>query len=425
MSSIIDRRLNPKDRMIKNRQKFIERSKEQIKKQVKDAIDSRSITNVEKDKIRVKVKGIDEPTFRKDSKTGDKKYVLPGNKDYVVGDTEDKQDEQTGEDRKASDEGVGEDNFEFVLSEGEYLDFIFDDLELPDLVKKQMLDVAMLKSQRAGYTNQGNPSQLDIRRSLKNSLGRRIGLLRPSTEKITALEEEIENEQSDERKKELLLEMEQLKKKQKAIPWIDPFDVRYRNYTMVPKPTTQAVMFCIMDVSGSMGQDEKDISKRFFFLLHLFLKRKYQKVQIVFIRHHVSATEVDEDEFFNSRETGGTVVSTALKLTQEIIEKKYSPSDWNIFIAQCSDGDNFLFDNPKVEQYLKELLPITQYFAYIEIDNNAQLSVYNYSGKANTLWTVYKRVSKEFNNLATSSVQFIGDIWTVFRKIFQKEQKNA
>jgi len=422
MSVIIDRRLNPRDKAIKNRQKFIQRSREQIKKYVRDAIDNDSISDIEKGKIRVKVKGINEPTFQKDRTTGDKKYVLPGNEEYVVGDSEKKPQQQSGKKGSGdpSDDGQGEDGFEFVLSSDEYLDFIFEDLELPHLIKKQMKDMTKVKPHRAGFTNQGNPSQLDIIRSLKNSLGRRIGLNRPKNDRIEEIEQLLKKEHTPASRTALEKELMELKRRQKAIPWLDPFDVRYRNFNMVPQPITQAVMICIMDISGSMGEYEKNIAKRFFFLLHMFLNRKYEKVQIVFIRHHTSAKEVDEEEFFHSKETGGTIVSSGLKLAKEIIDTRYNVNDWNIYVAQSSDGDNTMSDNIETDKVLRIIMPIIQYFAYVEIMNEDP-TPYNYFGKISLLSTLYKKIKKDFTHLAICNIDGLGNIWTVFKKLFQKE----
>ena len=114
--------------------------------------------------------------------------------------------------------------------------------------------------------------------------------------------------------------------------------MRFNAFTEQPVPTSQAVMFCLMDVSGSMGEREKDLAKRFYMLLHLFLKRRYEKVDIVFIRHTHDAQEVDEQEFFYSRQSGGTIVSTALDKMLEIQKERYATADWNIYAAQASDG---------------------------------------------------------------------------------------
>jgi uncharacterized protein len=429
MSNIIDRRLNPRDKTIKNRQKFIQRSREQIKKAVKDAIDTGNIADIEDGKAKVKVKGISEPEFRNDPKSGDKKYVMPGNKDFVVGDTQDKPKDGDGQGGKEGGLGRGEDDFEFVLNQDEFLNFIFEDLELPDMVKKQMKDVTKVQMKRSGFTNVGNPSQLDVVRSLKHSLGRRIGLSRPKDEDIELLEKELEQAIADNdantdinlakglgaRVVELTSQLDELKRRQVAVPWLDPFDVRYRNFVPTPQPMTKAVMFCVMDISGSMGQREKDLAKRFFFFLHMFLKRKYEKVDIVFVMHHETAYEVNENDFFHSRESGGTVVSTALKLTKEIIDSRYNINDWNIYVAQASDGDNWAQDKEDCVSAMTSLLPIVQYFAYVEI--TSMYSVHN----STDLWNTYEHLSGEYDHLNMRKVKEIPDIWKVFKELFSKE----
>jgi uncharacterized sporulation protein YeaH/YhbH (DUF444 family) len=418
MSTIIDRRQNPKDKSLRNRQKFIQRSREQIKRAVKENINSGNIADIENGKARVKVKGISEPSFRTDPKLGNKKYILPGNKQHVVGDKQDKPQQDSASGNKAG-LGKGEDDFEFVLNQEEFLDFIFEDLELPDLIKKQIKDVTKVKPKRAGFTNSGNPSQLDIVRSLKNSLGRRIGLKRPTKEELAQLEQELADAEAASNS-DLVIELQEkiklLKSRQKAIPWLDPFDVRYRNFNLMPQPTTQAVMLCIMDVSGSMGQVEKDLAKRFFFLLHMFLHRKYEKVEIVFIRHHEEASEVDEHTFFNSRESGGTVVSSALELASKIISKRYPVADWNIYVAQASDGDNYSQDEEKTISAVSSLLDIVQYFAYVEVRAN----FYSLFHKT-SVWANYQHLVENYKNLHLRLVQEVGDVWKVFRELFSKE----
>lgn len=420
MANIIDRRLNPKDKTIKNRQKFIQRSREQIKKAVKDQIDQGNIADIENGKARVKVKGISEPEFHIDPSSGDKKYVLPGNKTHVVGDKEKKPEGGQGQSGTEGGRGRSEDDFEFELNQDEFLDFIFEDLELPDLIKKQVKDVTKVKPKRAGYTNVGNPSQLDVIRSLKNSLGRRIGLGRPKNSEIEELEQQLEEvkklkDQNEINRIELLIE--ELKQRQALVPWLDPFDVRYRNFVPQPQPMTQAVMFCVMDVSGSMGRKEKDLAKRFFFFLHMFLRRKYQKVDIVFIRHHEEAQEVTEEEFFNSRESGGTVVSTAINLAKDIIDKRYNLNDWNIYVAQASDGDNSEDDSSDIMKAMNDILPLCQYFAYVEIK-----SEYYRTLRTSEIWECYSLLQKEFAHLNMCKISENKDIWKVFKELFSKER---
>ena len=180
-----------------------------------------------------------------------------------------------------------------------------------------------------------------------------------------------------------------------------------------PIPTTSAVMFCLMDVSGSMTQDIKDLAKRFFVLLHMFLKRHYEKTEVVFIRHHTKADEVDEDEFFYSRETGGTVVSSALELMQKIIQERYPTNSWNIYAAQASDGENWQDDSPRCRDLLvKSLLPLLQYFAYVEIT----------SGPQQQLWDTYSEIPENFpDRFAMRTVADAADIFPVFRDLFERK----
>ncbi len=172
-------------------------------------------------------------------------------------------------------------------------------------------------------------------------------------------------------------------------------------------------MFCLMDVSGSMAQEIKNLAKRFFILLHLFLKRNYQKIEVVFIRHHTVASEVNEEEFFYSRETGGTVVSSALKMMEQIVRERYPTSDWNIYAAQASDGENWSDDSPLCRDLLQSsILPVVQHYAYIEIN----------SGSDQELWHAYDEISGEFpDNFAMKKVTGPPDIFPVFHELFEKK----
>src|SRR5208337_4132573 len=214
--------------------------------------------------------------------------------------------------RQGADSGSGEDPFSFALSEAEFLDILFEDLELPDLVKASLKDLSAKEFRRAGYSNDGATPNLAVLRTMRVSMSRRFALRRPTDAEVDRLE--AAPELADElRIRQLYADIERLKRRQRAVPFIDPIDVRYNRFTPTNVPRAKAVMFCLMDVSASMGAREKDLAKRFFILLHLFLKRKYERVDVVFIRHAHEAAEVDEQEFFYGRETGGTVVSSALK----------------------------------------------------------------------------------------------------------------
>jgi len=183
----------------------------------------------------------------------------------------------------------------------------------------------------------------------------------------------------------------------------------------VPKPTTQAVMFCLMDASASMTEPLKDLAKRFFMLLHVFLTRYYREVHLVFIHHTSTAAEVDEETFFRGTETGGTVISTALEEMLKVVRDRYSPGDWNIYAAQASDGDNFHDDMPRTLDLLsKEVLPICQYFAYIETTHGERFN----DSVETPVWHGYAEIVRTRKNFAMRRVASPEDIFPVFHELF-------
>jgi hypothetical protein len=421
VSQIIDRRVNGKNKSAVNRQKFIGRYKKHLKKAVEDAVSKRSITDMERgENVNIPSRDISEPTFGI-GRGGKRDTVFPGNKEFVTGDEipRPKGGAGQGGGKDASSSGEGEDDFTFTLSREEFMDLFFEDLELPNMIKTQLAKDIQFKKVRAGYTTTGNPSNINVVRSMKGALARRIALAGPYNSQIREINEQIADEKASptpDEKRITILEEEilSLKGKVKRIPYIDTFDLRYNNRIDEPVPTTQAVMFCLMDVSGSMGEFEKDVAKRFFTLLYLFLTRSYEYIELVFIRHHTIAKEVDEEEFFYSRETGGTVVSSALKLMREIIQDRYPTTEWNIYAAQASDGDNWTDDSPTCRNLLIEsIMPYLQYYAYIEI--NADTPIGN-------LWREYEKVSETCPNFAMQKLVEVGEIYPVFRKLFEKQQ---
>lgn len=424
--NVIDRRPNSRDKNLNNRQRFIQRTREQVKRAVADALKGGNVKETyDNGKIKVPVKGTKEPIFGHDYKSGNRQHVVPGNKDFIEGDTIQKPDEEDGAGRSGAMDGEGEDDFEFTLTKEEFLNFFFEDLELPDLIKKQIRDIDKFKQTRSGFTNYGSPVQLDVRMTMRYAIGRRIALRRPKPEDIEALEAEAQTllaagkvEAAD----ALFAEIKALCNRMKAVPWIDPFDVRYRNFVMQPQPVTQAVMICVMDVSGSMAEREKDIAKRFFMLLYIFLTRKYQNVDIVYVRHHSSAEECNEEDFFYKRESGGTLVSSGLELANKIIRDRYPVNDWNIYVAQASDGDNYAGDNDDCRAELAKMLPIVQYFAYLDIPAEVA-TLFASSARNSDLWNLYFDIAKLYPNLAMKHASDQSQIWGVFAELFSKERK--
>jgi uncharacterized sporulation protein YeaH/YhbH (DUF444 family) len=428
---IIDRRLNPGGKSFANRQRFLRRARAQVRRAVREASSTRSIKDAGKGgEVSIPAGGVHEPVLRRSAQGGTRDYLLPGNKKYIEGDTIPRPEQGGGQGSKASDSGEGEDEFRFALSDEEYLDLYLEDLELPDMAKRQIAGVSSVQWRQAGYSTAGPPARISVPRTMRNSMSRRIALRRPKPEELAALAAEIERlerEGAPEREiAELKERLQLLERRTKLIPYIDPLDVRFRRLESTPKPIARAVMFCLMDVSGSMNEHMKDLAKRFYSLLYLFLKRRYEHVEVVFIRHTHEAQEVDEQTFFYSRETGGTVVSTALIKMAEIVKDRFPVDEWNIYAAQASDGDNTSSDNAVVLAQLKDvILPICQYYAYVEVGMDDEDDSQPGSGEPSTnLWRAYRRVGPE-QPFAMRKVRHRRDIYPVFRELFSRRPEHA
>lgn len=420
---IVDRRLNPKSKSLGNRQRFLRRAKGEIREAVKDALKKRKVSEADGgERVTIRSKSLREPSFSHGRGVGQRDFVLPGNEEYQVGDVIPKPQGGGGggRGREGSPDGEGQDDFTFSLSREEFLDIFFEDLKLPNLVKVKLKDLKAPKPQRAGFTASGSPSRLNYVRSMRNSLGRRMALGRPSQAEIDRLTKELEEAEARSPRNEM--DIAALKQKlehkirlRKVIAFIDPIDLRYNRFERVPRPTTQAVMFCLMDASASMTESLKDLAKRFFMLLHVFLTRHYKEVHIVFIRHTSTAAEVDEETFFRGTETGGTVISSALEEMMKVVRARYSPADWNIYAAQASDGDNFHDDMPNCISLLEnEILPICQYFAYVETAHGER-----YADTLQTpVWAGYEQLADGHDNFAMRRVTSPEDIFPVFQDLF-------
>jgi uncharacterized sporulation protein YeaH/YhbH (DUF444 family) len=418
LHQIIDRRLAGKNKSIANRERFLRRVKGYIRRAVSEAVRDRSIKDIQNTQsITIPRKDIAEPSFRH-GPGGKREMVHPGNADYIRGDKIPRPQGGGGGGggNQASNEGEGQDDFVFELSREEFMQYFFDDLELPRLVKTHLLAVPTWKSIRAGWAAEGTPNDIDVVRSLRSALGRRIALGAPLVNELHELEKQLEvmKADPDDRREDIKVleeEIHHLRGRIWRIPFIDPFDLRYVNRVKQPTPSSQAVMFCLMDVSGSMDEQRKDLAKRFFILLYLFLKRNYEKIEVVFIRHHTRAEEVDEDTFFHSTESGGTVVSSALELMKKVQEERYSPTEWNIYGAQASDGDNWTDDSPKCRKILSDdILEKVRYFAYIQVTPEEQ-----------NLWLEYAQLALSQPHMAMKKVETAADIYPVFRELFEKQ----
>lgn len=424
MLRLIDRRLNARNKSTVNRERFIRRYKEHIRRAVKDMVADRSIKDmIQGGEVKVPAKDVSEPGFRYGS-GGDWDGIYPGNREFVSGD---RIPRPAGGGRGAggSQPGQGEsvDDFVFTLSRDEFLNIFFDDLELPNMMRTALAEAENKKLVRAGYVKEGTPSNLSVPRTMKTALARRIALGGPIRDELEEARAELARALQEhwplERIKELEARVLELERQLGRVPFLDDVDLRYRHRVVQPAPTARAVMFCLMDVSASMDERKKDLAKRFFTLLYLFLTRKYDKVELVFIRHTDEAEEVDEDTFFYDQRSGGTVVLSALELMKGIATARFPRSEWNIYAAQASDGDAFGADAGKSARFLREeLLPLSRYFAYIETPEDED-------ARKSPLWVEYQELEGAEPNFAMRRVSRPAEIYPVFRELFSKERAKA
>lgn len=432
----IDRRKNQKGKSDTNRYRFLQRYHQAIKTAVHSAINARSIQDATEQGIEISVpkKTLREPRFQYDYETGVRHGVNIGNTKYGSGDLVLKPEdgEGQGKGRQGSPDGEGEDDFRFTISSEEFQQYFFSDLQLPNLVNQSMNHVEMYKKVRTGFSPVGNPCNLDLVRSMRKSFSREIAmdeevdfelksqLLQLEQELLALLNITVRSVKQQQRVDEIKQLMAVLAE-QESIDSIsmDKMDLQFRAHSVVPIPNTRAVMFCLMDVSGSMGEHEKNLAKRFFILLHLFLKREYERIEVRFIRHHTIAQEVDEETFFYDPVSGGTVVSTVMQKMDEIIKKDYNDGTWNVYAAQASDGDNFDHDNVMLSDILQsKILPALQYFAYIEVtDPNHS---WRSSSEQSSVWSTYVPLSQRYSHMAITKVNKSEDIFEVFSNLFRK-----
>jgi hypothetical protein len=429
---IVDRRLNPGGKSLANRQRFIRRAKALIRQSVHENSAKRGIRDTDQGgEVSLPAQGVHEPAFHRSTQGGVRDHLLPGNKDYSVGDVIPRpKGGGGGGGSQGSPDGGGEDDFRFALSRDEFVDLFLEDLELPDLAKRRVAQTESVSWHRAGYAVSGSPANLALMRTVRNGLSRRIALRRPKAEQLARLRAELadtEATSSDSARIEALrAELRRMERRALAIPYIDPVDVRYRRFEARPKPIAQAVMFCLMDVSGSMTEHMKDLAKRFYSLLYLFLHRRYKHVAVVFIRHTHEAQEVDEDTFFHSPETGGTVVSTALEEMRRIVADRFPPGDWNIYAAQASDGDNTASDNDHTLTLLTQaILPVCQYYAYLEVGRDGEHFPPGFMRRESDLWQAYQGLVASGAPMAMRKVTHRREIYPVFRELFQKRTEGA
>ena len=418
MAHLIDRRQNGPNKSAVNRARFLRRYKQQIRRAVQDLATERSIKDMEQGgSVTVPRRDTTEPLFRH-GPGGDREIVHPGNREFVRGDRVPRPD-GAGQGGTGPGHGQSEDDFVFALSREEFLQIFFDDLELPRLERNYLLGLEEQKPVRAGYTTTGSPSNIAVLKTMSNALARRIALAGPIRREIDAANQDLARALTDQGPAldvpSIQAHIDALRQRLRQVRYLEDFDLRYRNRVLVPEPTARAVMFCLMDVSASMDETKKDLAKRFFTLLYLFLTRKYEHVELVFVRHTDDAEEVDERTFFHDTKSGGTIVLSALQLMLEIVEARFLSGGWNIYAAQASDGDVFGADGAKSARFLGErLLPLARYFAYLETPDHAD-------GRASSLWVDYEQIRAPKGSFAMRRVTRRDEIYPVFRELFRAE----
>lgn len=387
MATIIDK-TNVKSRSAPNRKAFIDRHRDVLKEHVDRLANakSRSIKDISKKRtITINKKTIDEPRIDYDRTTGSNEGIYTGNDQFVNGDKipVDKKGGGGGNGGAGNSSENSEDEFSFTLTKEEFLDIYLGNCGLPDMVKESLNRLQFTKLKRAGYSKEGSPCQLDVKKTFENAIARRIAT----------------------------------KNDNETPAFLDDIDLRYRHFKEEVKPSKDAVMFCVMDVSASMTETMKEWAKKFFILLYLFLEREYKDITVIFIRHTTEAWEVDEQEFFYGKQSGGTQISSAYNLIDKIIKERYADDMTNLYIAQASDGDNWTGDNEVTsEVLLGSVLKHIQYLAYIEITDVRFVS--------RNSWLSYMRsmLTPTYKNIQGRQVCHEKDIFEVFQDLFKKRQ---
>lgn len=376
--TIIDRR-QTKNKSVGNRQKFLKRYRSRIKRSVDEISSDKGITDVLKDrKVTIDKDDISEPDFNFDLSTGERDMIFPGNKSLRKGDKIYRPPEDE-EGSSGSDEGEGLDEFTFTLTKDEFLELYFSNMELPDFIKESMKGSTKVKWKRTGYSKDGIPPRLDLIKTLKQAMARRMAT--------------------------------------GSKRYLDDVDLRYKHFTKQPFPVRKATMILLMDVSGSMGEFEKTLAKKFFLLLYLFLHKVYKEVDVIFISHTQEAEEVTEHEFFYGKKSGGTVVSSGLELANKIIDERIDLSTTNVYISQASDGDNWSSDDEVSAALLEQLLQKVQYFAYIQTEEPRRAE---FKKGWKDLWSTYEEVASKHRNLQVRRVNHESDVYPVLRSLFEK-----
>lgn len=390
-----------KDRGAEDRRRHKELVEESIKKNIGNIIAEESIIGQNRDKkIKIPIRGIKEYQFvygKNGSSAGS-------------GDGSEKRGDKIGEEKagkKGKGDGQagnqeGEDIYETEVTIEELIKYLFDDLNLPDIDKKKIAELESIRSfKNLGYQRKGIPPRLAKKRSVIEKIKRKQGYLR-NHGSLDAPEEENDGQE------QALVD----NNGKKRFPFMED-DLRYRRVREDHKKDFNAVVICIMDVSGSMDQTKKYLARSFYFLLYQFIRLKYSSVDVVFVAHTTTAKEVNESEFFHKGESGGTYISSGYEKALEIIEQRYNPASWNIYAFHCSDGDNWSEDNRRAVEMADKLCEVCNLFGYGEI-------VPGYYSSSSTIKAEYQK-SVRRKNFSIITMTKKDDVLPGLKKLLEKE----
>lgn len=372
------------------------RHKRKIEKAIRDGVtdiiaDESIIGQDGKKRIKIPVRGIKEWQFVYGENEGNKQVGSAPGTPVQQGQVVKKGQQQQGQGSKPGND-KGEETYEVEITLEELSEYLFESLKLPDLEKKKFKSLLQEKPKRHGTRPHGIRPRLDKKESAIQRLKRKAAAKR-------AGEIEIDEEGNE------------------SFPFHDN-DLRYHFIKERPKEATNAVIFFMMDVSGSMTTNIKFIARSFFFLLYQFLRHKYEKIEIVFISHTTEAEVVDEEKFFKRVASGGTHISSAPFLALDLINDRYHPSSWNIYAFHCTDGDNWEEDNDKALAAFIELRDMCQMLSYTEIVLESERPSWDKT-TSSKLWSRLKSI--EGRNMKLNILKSKEDIWPAFSHLFGSE----
>lgn len=376
------------DRSASDRRRHKKKIEQSIKEGIHNIVAEESIIGKDgKKKVRIPVRGIKEYRFvYGNNETNGRVGSAPGKEIRRGQKIGEGQKEKTQGNGSNPGEGQGEEYYDVEITLEELAEYLFADLELPDLERKALKKTESERLRRKGYRPQGIMPRLDKKKS---------AIARIKRKKAASQREGFDEEEK--------------------FSFHDE-DLIYRKFKKTKKPNSNAVIFFVMDISGSMTTHKKFMARSFYFLLYHFIRSKYNHTEIVFVSHDTAAYEVNEDQFFTRSNSGGTKVSSGLAKVDEIIHQRYHPDAWNIYTFQCSDGDNWPDDTSKTLDLMAKLKGQSQLVGYCEINTtpNRESSWFEESRLSN----VYKPLVDK--KLKMAEITEKKDVWPAFNKFFSR-----